>query len=90
VRDTGPGLTAQQIERLFKPFVQVHESQGQVPGGSGLGLYISKGIVESHGGTMAVHSAGAGKGASFSFTIPRKPPGPAVEDVQLQSRRRAL
>ncbi|MEK6974803.1 MAG: PAS domain-containing sensor histidine kinase [Candidatus Thermoplasmatota archaeon] len=74
VQDTGVGLTAEQAARLFKPFEQVHESQVHNKGGSGLGLYITRGIIELHGGRIWVESAGRGLGSSFIFEIPRNPP----------------
>lgn len=73
VTDTGVGLTPQQISGLFQPFSQVHTpATGQKPG-SGLGLFIAKGIVEGHGGTLWCESAGPGKGATFGFKIPLEP-----------------
>ena len=73
VSDTGPGLTADQIARLFQPFVQLHDSGGHPPG-TGLGLYISKGIVEQHAGRIWASSAGLGAGAEFGFAIPLSGP----------------
>ncbi|MEA3144447.1 MAG: hypothetical protein QOG31_1771 [Thermoplasmata archaeon] len=67
VADTGVGLTAAQAARLFQPYTQVHEAARP---GSGLGLYISKGIVERQGGTITAQSDGPGKGSRFSFTVP--------------------
>lgn len=69
VVDTGAGLTAAQIERLFEPFSQVHESSVAM-GGTGLGLYITKGIVEEHGGTAWCESAGPGMGSTFAIRLP--------------------
>lgn len=74
VRDTGVGLTPDQAARLFKPFEQVHESQVANKGGSGLGLYITRGIIELHGGRIWVESDGPGQGSRFAFEIPRQPP----------------
>jgi signal transduction histidine kinase len=71
VSDSGIGLTAQQLERLFKPFVQVHEASEGASKGTGLGLFISKGIVEQHGGRIWVTSPGPGKGSSFGVRVPR-------------------
>jgi PAS domain S-box-containing protein len=70
VHDTGLGLSAQQMERLFRPFGRVHESQAGLPKGTGLGLFISKGIIEEHGGRIWVESPGPGKGSTWSFTMP--------------------
>lgn len=71
VHDTGAGLTAAQIERLFRPFSQVHDhSHADLPG-TGLGLYICKGIVDGLGGRMWVESPGPGQGSTFSVRLPR-------------------
>jgi signal transduction histidine kinase len=71
VRDTGIGLDPQQARRLFQPFEQVHESQQTAQhAGSGLGLYITRGIVELHGGQVWVESKGSGKGSRFSIQLP--------------------
>jgi len=72
VADSGPGLDAQQLARLFAAFTQVHDpdSLRAEDRGTGLGLYISKGIVEAHGGTLAASSAGPGQGSTFTFRLP--------------------
>ena len=63
VEDTGPGISEEISAQLFKPFVTTK------PGGMGVGLSISKRIVEAHGGTMTVSRNAAG-GATFRFTLP--------------------
>jgi signal transduction histidine kinase len=73
VRDTGVGLTREQQARLFQPFSQVHETMHRTRSGTGLGLYICKGLVEQHQGTMGVESAGPGKGSTFWFRVPAGP-----------------
>lgn len=70
VRDTGVGLTADQITQLFQPFARPHEATGTAPKGTGLGLFISKGIIEQHGGRIWAESPGPGAGSSFCFTLP--------------------
>lgn len=70
VRDTGSGLRPEGIARLFQPFSQVHDTMQTTRGGSGLGLYICKGIVELHGGHIRCESAGPGLGSTFTFTLP--------------------
>jgi signal transduction histidine kinase len=66
VIDTGPGIPPAQIPRLFGKFWQAKRGDGR---GVGLGLAIAKGIVEAHGGTIAVESV-VGQGSVFSFVLP--------------------
>ncbi len=67
VRDSGIGLSPDQQERIFQPFARLHPSS--LPG-SGLGLYISKGIIELLGGEISVYSDGIGEGATFEISLP--------------------
>ncbi|HWG92128.1 MAG TPA: transporter substrate-binding domain-containing protein [Candidatus Thermoplasmatota archaeon] len=69
VADTGRGLTPDQIGRLFQPFSQVHADM-DTRTGTGLGLFISKGIIDLHLGRIWCESGGEGKGATFTFTLP--------------------
>lgn len=68
VSDTGCGISEEHLPRIFDKFYRVQQSSGHATG-SGLGLAIAKGLVELHGGTLAVESA-PGKGSHFSFTLP--------------------
>lgn len=70
VRDTGPGFEPSDLARLFQPFTQLREPSRGPGGGTALGLYISKGIVEEHGGQVWCESAGPGRGATFGFLLP--------------------
>ncbi len=72
VRDTGAGLTADQQGALFQPFTQMHHRD--IAGGTGLGLYICKSIVERHGGSIAVESDGPGTGTRFVVDMPSRVP----------------
>ena len=83
--DSGRGLDPSEASRLFQPFVQVHQPDEPVAGGNGLGLYISKGIVEAHGGKLSVTSAGRGHGCTFWFEIPMLAP-PAVSVLEENPR----
>lgn len=78
VRDTGRGLTQEEIERLFRPFVQVHHPGEVKEKGSGLGLYICRGLIERHGGRIWVESEGLTRGACFSFALPLRGTAPAA------------
>lgn len=69
VKDTGPGIAAADIPKLFEKFQQLGGPSDRKTGGTGLGLTISKQIVEQHGGSVWVTSE-PGKGSSFCFTLP--------------------
>ncbi len=72
VRDTGIGIAATAMDRLFQPFSQADSSYAKTHGGTGLGLALCQRMVELMGGTMAVESA-PGQGSAFSFLIPLQP-----------------
>jgi signal transduction histidine kinase len=78
VIDTGIGLRPEDFLRLFQPFSQTHEWTTSKRPGSGLGLYISQGIVEQHGGRIWCDSPGPNRGSTFSFALPlpRQAPSP--------------
>jgi signal transduction histidine kinase/CheY-like chemotaxis protein len=73
VRDHGKGISPADMSRLFQKFGQLDSSNTRKAGGTGLGLVISKGIVEQHGGRIWVDSE-IGEGSTFSFTLPRRRP----------------
>jgi PAS domain S-box-containing protein len=69
VRDRGIGLTPRDIDGLFNRFYRVDRDEVRATGGTGLGLYISKRLVEGHGGRIWAESE-PGQGSTFSFTLP--------------------
>ncbi len=70
IRDTGIGLEHASLERIFELFSQISSSLQQAEGGLGVGLALSKGLVELHGGTLQARSEGLGKGSEFVITLP--------------------
>jgi signal transduction histidine kinase/HAMP domain-containing protein len=70
VKDNGIGIDKDHLGKIFNKFYQVDTSLTRKVGGLGLGLAISKEIVEAHGGRICAESEGAGKGSTFIFTIP--------------------
>jgi len=87
VRDTGIGIEVDQLARLFKPFTQAEASTARHYGGTGLGLTISKRLVELMGGKMWAESV-PGNGSVFQFTLPfqsaPQPPPALSEGTQPQ------
>jgi len=69
VQDTGIGIAAHHRERLFEKFFQVDASSTRERGGAGLGLAISRALIDAHGGTMGVESE-VGRGSTFWFQLP--------------------
>jgi signal transduction histidine kinase len=71
VTDTGTGIAPEDLERVFERFYRVDKSRsrGEASGGSGVGLAISRALVEAMGGRIRVESPGLGEGATFAFTL---------------------
>jgi len=70
VKDTGVGMDSTQLQQLFHAGVQFNPNELQAGQGSGLGLFISKGIVEQHEGALEATSQGIGHGSVFTVTLP--------------------
>jgi PAS domain S-box-containing protein len=89
VRDTGIGIPADKLDRLFVPFSQVDASTTREYGGTGLGLAISLRLCERLGGRIAVEST-PGQGSCFRFTVPVRPaerPAKEISEPSLAGRR---
>ena len=70
VADTGIGIAPEHLPHLFERFYRVDRSRSRAGGGSGIGLTISRYLVEAHGGQLWAKSAGPGQGSTFTFTLP--------------------
>jgi NtrC-family two-component system sensor histidine kinase KinB len=81
VSDTGAGIPRDYLARIFEPFVQVPNAS---VGGAGLGLTISRRIVEAHGGQLTVQSE-PGRGSTFTFTVPIGVPAPPAVGERIDS-----
>jgi len=83
VKDSGRGIDPRFLPCVFEPFRQADGGSARVTGGLGLGLAITKHLVEIHGGTIDVESEGLGKGATFTITLPKlgAPPVSASEPL---------
>jgi signal transduction histidine kinase len=71
VQDNGAGLDPDQLSALFQPFSRPLEHEVPDAGGTGLGLFISRGLAEAMGGALQAQSAGKGKGATFTLVLPK-------------------
>ncbi len=76
ISDRGMGIPADEIPKLFERFQRTPQALKSGLPGTGLGLFLCRGIVEGHGGRMWVESPGEGQGSTFRFTLPRQPAAP--------------
>jgi len=96
VRDTGLGIAADQLPRIFDMFMQVDSTLERSVTGLGIGLTLVKTLVEMHDGTIKGHSAGVGQGSEFVVRLPiladtaKPPPEPIVNEPMLTTVRRIL
>ncbi|HVF62127.1 MAG TPA: ATP-binding protein [Thermoanaerobaculia bacterium] len=97
VRDTGTGISADMLPRVFELFTQVDRSAGRAQGGLGIGLTLVKSLVEMHGGSVEAHSEGPGRGSEFVVRLPLSAaprragePGPEERPPAILALRRVL
>ena len=86
VQDTGAGISADHLGRIFERFYRADPARTREHGGSGIGLTISRALVEAHGGRLTARSAGPGTGSTFRIELPAAPgpvgpngTGPAID-----------
>jgi signal transduction histidine kinase/ActR/RegA family two-component response regulator len=73
VEDTGMGIPPEMLDNVFDLFTQVDHASGRSQGGLGIGLSLSRRLVELHGGTVRARSAGLGQGSTFTVELPAMP-----------------
>ena len=73
--DTGVGIPADALPRLFERFYRVDSARARGDGGTGIGLAIARSVVEAHGGTIRAESE-PGRGSTFTFDLPIAGPDP--------------
>jgi len=74
VRDQGIGLAPDELGQLFQRYGRTRRARERGTEGAGLGLYVSRGIVEAHGGRIWAESAGPGHGTIVHFLLPPRSP----------------
>lgn len=98
VKDTGIGISAEAMPKIFEIFSQAQPALERAQGGLGIGLSLVKGVVELHGGSVCVRSDGTGKGSEFVVRLPvatapapiQTPPPAVAESSPPAARRRIL
>ena len=85
VKDQGVGIPKEELTKLFKKFHRVGNYSTQESQGTGLGLYITRALVELHHGRIWPDSEGEGKGSTFTFSLPTIESKQAIVDMEAQS-----
>jgi signal transduction histidine kinase len=70
VTDTGDGIEAEHLQRVFERFYRTDTARSRDAGGTGIGLAVSAAIAAAHGGTLTAASEGLGLGSVFTLTLP--------------------
>jgi len=81
IADNGVGIPPDMLENVFHLFAQVTPSSGALASGLGIGLFLVRRLVEMHGGSVVAHSAGEGRGSTFTVTLPCLPAAAAAADA---------
>lgn len=89
IRDSGIGMTPEELKRVFNLFEQADNSIGRARGGLGVGLTLVKRIVELHGGSVAASSAGPGKGSEVTVRLPLSKSAETPDRLHAAAHRRA-
>ncbi len=84
VRDTGIGISADMLPRIFDMFMQADRSIDRAHGGLGVGLTVARRLIELHGGSISATSDGLGKGSTFTLRIPLAAAQPASAELPAQ------
>ncbi len=84
VADNGVGISQEMIARIFEPFRQV-EGSPRYGSGLGIGLFLTRRLIEMHDGSIEVHSSGVGKGSTFTIYLPHPETLPAIAEKHPQS-----
>jgi PAS domain S-box-containing protein len=90
VKDTGNGISPKFLQYVFDPFRQEDSSSARRQGGLGLGLALSRRLVEMHGGTIEAQSSGEGQGAAFTVWLPAQTTGRTTAKMNLGEMQRAI
>jgi PAS domain S-box-containing protein len=90
VRDTGIGIAAEMLPRIFELFVQADNSLDRAQGGLGIGLALVNRLTQLHGGTVTVHSEGLSRGSEFVVRLPLVHPATAESDESIAAHRSGL
>jgi signal transduction histidine kinase len=84
VDDQGVGIAPEEQARIFDRFYRVDNRLRRETQGTGLGLYLTRAIIEAHGGTIRVESK-VGRGSRFLFTLPLAPPKITAGETEIES-----
>src|SRR5262249_41590384 len=87
VRDSGMGIEAGHLPRIFEMFSQISPALERSQGGLGIGLSLVRGLVELHGGTVEARSGGRGRGSEFVVRLPAQPPDRVAAEAKAAAAR---